>query len=140
METIAMSKGPGEIAERARQNRARLTMLGSAVFGAATGFAITQVPQLPDGQVSPIAAILITLSYATVVVIASVLFLRRSDEVEVRANNEAAALGLYGYVIFYPSWLFLSKGGLLPEPNHLTVFLITAAIVAVAYFWRKARG
>ena len=44
-----------------------------------------------------------------------------------------SSYGASAFVVAYPAWFLLWKGGLLPEPHHLALFLIFYAGAFLGY-------
>jgi hypothetical protein len=56
---------------------------------------------------------------------------------EIAARAMAAAGGVF--VLLYPLWFLLWKGGLLPEPMHAALFLVFWLTLALATLWYRFR-
>lgn len=64
---------------------------------------------------------------------------RLIDEQESDAYKMGALGGMYIYIFGAPVWWLLWRGGLLPEPNGVAIYLIFTMTVCVIWFWRKYR-
>lgn len=132
-----MSEGPGERAEETRRRRFWLIIGGFMLFGGVLG-AASHIAQHAGTLPPPVA-----IGIAGLIVFglggASWYFLRQVDEVELRDNYVAATVAVYFYMLVYPAWYLLWKGGVIGEPRHETVFVATATVLALSYFWKKIR-
>jgi len=84
---------------------------------------------------------LLCLALAALLLIAAAiggLVLRRqADEVERLAKLKAAHAGASVYLVVYPIWFLLWKGGFLPEPMHVLLYaIVVVAILLASLFYR----
>ncbi len=138
--TMDRQPGRGELAERARHRRFWTTMGALMLVGGVVG-AILSIATKGDLSADlPTAwAVVAALVYGVGVTAGSWHLFRTVDEVEIRDNLVAGAIGVYFYSLVYPVWYFLWKGGLLGEPIQEVVFLGTMAVMMLAYLWKKVR-
>jgi hypothetical protein len=61
------------------------------------------------------------------------------DEQEAAAYRDGAYYAAYTYLIVAPTWWVLWRGGLLPEPNGVFIFIIFNSIWLTVWFWKKYR-
>lgn len=64
---------------------------------------------------------------------------RAIDEQEAEAYRDGGYCAAYAYLIGAPTWWFLWRGGLLPEPNGVLIFSAFAIIWSVVWCWKKYR-
>ena len=57
---------------------------------------------------------------------------RQTDEVERLAKLKATHAGASVYLLGYPIWFLLWKGGFLPEPMHVLIYAITIVAILLA--------
>lgn len=119
--------GPGERAERAKRIRLYWTIGALFLAGGVTGFLIGYLETdggIMDGSIPAPLAIGLAALFLLMVGVGTPLMLRDMDEVERAGHLQFTAWGGGAFVITYPVWFLLWKGRLLPEPNHLVLFLI----------------
>jgi hypothetical protein len=130
--------GEGERAEAARGRRSLMLVAASAVI-AVVLVGGTALFKQDHGHLAPAWAIACTALYALAIVASGWFACRMTDEVEARHNIQAVAIGGGVYCLVYPSWYFLWRGELVPEPSHEILYLVTIATITAAYVWKKIR-
>ena len=134
--------GPGERASKARSRRVMMTlgglMLGGAVLGLVGAFVENEAPA-GNGTFPPAFAIGAVVFYLVLIAGGCWRYYRSIDELELKNNYVGAIWGVNIYMTLYPCWYLLWKGGMVPEPMHDTLFVITVAATMVAYLWHKFR-
>ncbi|WP_404370886.1 hypothetical protein AB5I39_02830 [Sphingomonas sp. MMS24-J45] len=138
------SVGPGEAADRARGRRTIRNFVVLALIGGAVGFTAALVEQrdapiAAGGTMPAWFAILAAAIMVVAVSIGSVLYHRSMDELQRLDNYWAATMGANLLLLGYPVWLILWKGGLLPAPDAMILYLAVFATTMIAYLWRKLR-
>ena len=136
--------GPGERAERTRRLRfwVPLLLLGGVggliggLIGYNEGEAIATGRGFLAGGIAPGVAIAITIVFLFSTAIGTYYMLRQTDEHTMREQLWFSSYGATAFVIVYPAWFLLWKGGILPEPYHLALFLIFYAGAFLGYFVR----
>lgn len=146
MESAMTNKdiGPGEAASRAKARRTTLNFTILALLGGAVGFTAALVEQsdapISAGGTMPSWFAILAAAVMVVAVLAgSVLYHRNMDELQRLDNYWAATMGANVFLLGYPVWLILWKGGLVPAPDAMMLYLGVFATMMVAYFWRKVR-
>lgn len=139
----APATGPGEAAEAAGKRRF-WTILGTlfvvgGVVGAGAAAYETDAGGFMTGRLPPAFAIAAAIVTTLALVIGTVLFYRRIDEVERSDNIWAGAIAANLLMIGYPSWFFLWRGGIIGEPSHLVLIALLYGVTVAAYFYRKFR-
>ncbi|OYY89743.1 MAG: hypothetical protein B7Y45_10750 [Sphingomonas sp. 28-66-16] len=114
---------------------------------AAGGFVVGLTASLVENEVPggvgtfpPGFAIAATALFVLLVGGGSWRYFRQIDEVERRNNYVGATWGANLYMIVYPSWWMLWKGGLVIEPAHEILFAIMLVGTYTAYVWHKYRS
>ena len=130
--------GEGERAEAARGRRAAMLAGASAVVAVAM-IVGTAIFKQGHGQIAPGWSIAFVGLYLLMMFACWRFACRVSDEVELRANVGALAAGGIAYALVYPSWYFLWRGGLTPEPSHELLFVIVFVATMIAYLWKRFR-
>ncbi|HTU12293.1 MAG TPA: hypothetical protein VMG08_15485 [Allosphingosinicella sp.] len=133
--------GSGETLERRRRLRKYWIIGALFVAGFIGGFTagFTQADDLfdPAHRWPPALAIGLTAAYLFAVCFGGWLYSRHLDEFERTAKYKAVSAAASSYVIVYPVWLLLWKGGFVPEPMHFVIFLLfTAAMLIASFFYR----
>ena len=139
--------GGGALTSRERLNRN--IMVGCAVLGALIGALLVAVdgimPSDPmtifkDGPLPLAIAVLLAVFWAIIMpVIAWFWHTRAIDEQEAEAYRDGGHYAAYAYLIGAPTWWFLWRGGLLPEPNGVAIFSTFAIIWTAVWYWKKYR-
>ncbi|BCA57408.1 hypothetical protein [Sphingomonas sp. HMP6] len=136
--------GPGEAADRARSRRTAINFTILALLGGVVGFtaALVEQPDAPisaGGTIPAWFAILAATVFVVAVVAGSVAYYRNMDELQRLDNYWATTVGANVFLLAYPVWLVLWKGGLVPAPDAMILYLVVLATTMTAYFWRKLR-
>jgi uncharacterized protein YacL len=139
----AMTAAAGAPTSRERRNRVVLVVCGA--IGGIMGMVLSLAGTTPMGAFSnePIAPWLAAALAFAIGVLMPVLcvYWHRSvaDEQEAAAYNKGALIGLYVYLLGAPTWWLLWRGGLLPEPNGIIIYMITIGVTGVIWLWAKYR-
>ena len=136
--------GPGEAADRARSRRTTINFTILALLGGVVGFTAALVEQSDapisaGGTMPGWFAILAAAVMVVAVLAGSVLYHRNMDELQRLDNYWAATMGANVFLLGYPVWLILWKGGLVPAPDAMILYLAVFVTMMIAYFWRKWR-
>ena len=127
VETIS---GAGE-AEEKRKRRFKIAIVGTLftlgmVSGIFLGTSAKGFEELlgPNPVLPPAVAIGLCIAFAVAVAVGAVLMKKNMDEHERLNRYKAASLAGTAYLSTYMVWFFLWKGGLVPEPMHVVLFLV----------------
>lgn len=131
-----LGTNPGERAEAARKRRFQM-MIALYVVVAVLIIVGTLVFKRAGHQLAPGWAIACTILYLGLALFVGLRMCRVDDEVEIRANMMAMAWAGSFYGLAYPVWYFLWRGGLVPEPDHMLMYVATVAVATVTYLARK---
>lgn len=139
--------GGGPMTTREKLNRN--IMVGCGLLGAAIGATLVatdgSIPSDPQTIFSdsplPLAlAVLLAVFWGVIMpVIAWFWHTRAIDEQEANAYRDGGYYAAYAYLMGAPTWWFLWRGGLLPEPNGTLIFCLFAIIWTAVWFWKKYR-
>ncbi|MBX9797578.1 hypothetical protein [Sphingomonas sp.] len=136
--------GAGERAARARTRRIWLIIGSLGGLGFVAGFATAMfekdTPGMFPGALPPAFAIAMSIVLVVAILIGSWRYFVAIDEVERQNNYIASTWGLNFYLLAYPVWFLLWRGGLVAEPMHETLFLATVAVMMAVYLWTKFRN
>lgn len=128
---------------RKSRNMLMLSVLLGVILGAALSlstismddpFAMFSNGPLPAAVVIPTLAVLLLA-----VPVISWQWHRNVDEHEAEAYKFGglAAVYLYGYLA--PAWWLAARGGLVPAPDVMVIYLIVLSVWLVGWFWRRYR-
>lgn len=130
----------GERLERARHRRKYVIVGGLAAIGFVAGFAAGygDGAGLFAGEGWPPAmAAGFAIAYLAAAIGGGIALSRQTDEVERLGQYKAVAAAAASYVLAYPVWFLLWKGGFLAEPMHLALFaLFAVSMIAASLFYR----
>ena len=139
--------GGGPMTTREKLNRN--IMVGCGLLGAAIGATLVatdgSIPSDPQTIFSdsplPLAlAVLLAVFWGVIMpVIAWFWHTRAIDEQEANAYRDGGYYAAYANLMGAPTWWFLWRGGLLPEPNGTLIFCLFAIIWTAVWFWKKYR-
>ena len=131
-----------------REGRYRLAMALAGLLGAAIGLilvlqdnTLTGNPlSLLGGPLSPGVAIALALLVGVLLPALSIYWhVRAIDEQEAAAYNKGALFAMYAYWVGAPVWWLLWRGGLVAAPDGVLIYVATAVIATVIWFWGKYR-
>lgn len=136
--------GPGEAADRARSRRTFITFAVLSLLGGALGFTAAlfephEATLTTGGSLPAWFAIVAALLLVGAVTAGSIIYYRTMDELQRLDNYWAATMGANVLLMAYPVWLILWKGGLVPAPDAMTLYLAVLVSTGLAYAWRKLR-
>ncbi|GLR48493.1 hypothetical protein [Sphingomonas astaxanthinifaciens] len=130
---------------RLKQRERKIWLIKGSLFaiglvsGGIVGYLVADDGFAPDAKWPPSLAIGLVATFLAAIGIGSWLLRALCDEVERQLQYKAtAAAGLF-YVLAYPVWFVLWKGGLLPEPSHWMLFLGFYAALAASYLFYRFR-
>lgn len=139
----ALTRAVGKPTTRERRNY--LVLLGCGAIGGVLGMALTLGGGSPLDAFSdsPIPSWLAVLLAAPVLVLLPLISLywhrHVVDEQEAAAYKLGALFGIYTYFIGAPTWWLLWRGGLLPAPDGVLIYLATITVTGVTWIWAKYR-
>ena len=143
MEPPVAEPGSGESLERAARRRKFFTVGALAVMSFIPGFYLGYTENdallLADDKWPPAFALGLAGFYLGAVIAGAVLMRRQTDEVALANQYKATALAGSMFVIVYPLWYILWKGGFVIEPMHgviYVLFLLTALAAMLYYRFR----
>jgi hypothetical protein len=131
-----------------REGRYRMVMILAGLLGGAIGLilalqdnTLTGTPlSLLNGPLSPGVAIALALLVGALLPALSIYWhLRAIDEQEAAAYNKGALFAMYAYWVGAPVWWVLWRGGLVAAPDGVLIYVATAVIATVTWFWAKYR-
>lgn len=139
-----LSNGEGERRESAMR-RKRLAVLGTLfVFGLGTGFYVGFRQAGVDfhgdaGFWSPAVSLGLILMFVVAIAAGTWIMNGVMDELERARSYKAAALGATLFLLAYPIWFFLWKGGFVREPIHWLLYAFFVFAMLGALVWYRVR-
>lgn len=134
--------------ERLNRNIMTASFAAGGVLGLVLAFSnmldgelgFEEILLLSETPVPTWAALLLTFTWAIVMPIVGWWWHTRAiDEQEASAYRDGAFVAGYAYLIGAPAWWMLWRGGVLPEPNGVIIFMTFACIWCAVWFWKKYR-
>lgn len=135
--TMFESAPNGERREAVRSRRWTVYLACLVLAGFVIGFGYAMVEDDATGAIPAWAAITACIAYVVSITLGFAYLKRASDELEVVNNLWAMAAAAFAYLIGYPCWYVLWRGGLVPEPGHEIIFGGVYVALALTYIWRK---
>ncbi|RDV06205.1 hypothetical protein DXH95_01855 [Sphingorhabdus pulchriflava] len=139
--------GGGPMTTREKLNRN--IMVGCGLVGAVIGAILVAtdgtIPSDPQTMFSdsplPLAlAVFLAVFWGVIMpIIAWFWHTRAIDEQEANAYRDGGYYAAYAYLMGAPTWWFLWRGGLAPEPNGTLIFCLFAIIWTAVWYWKKYR-
>lgn len=133
-----------------REKLNRNILLGCGIGGGIVGLTISLNSTLTassdadaidlflNSSIPPLAALLLAFFWGVIMPVISWVWHKRAiDEQEASAYRDGAFYAGYAYLMGAPSWWFLWRGGLVPEPNGVAIFILFAIIWAAVWYWKK---
>lgn len=111
-----------------------------AVAMAVFGPAMTNKPLsgIANAPIPAIKAIILAIFWSLILPILAYYWHKRAiDEQEAAAYRDGAYYAAYAFIVAAPSWWVLARGGLMPEPNDLVIYLIFNLIWLSVWFYKK---
>ena len=128
----------GALAESQRRRR-YWTLMGLALLASVVIGLTGRVLGGPEGPISPALAIGLAAGLLVLGVGGNWIYFRHIDELEVASNLVGGFWGFYAFIMGWPLWLILWRGGFLPEPDTMTIYFITAGVALLGFCWKRFR-
>lgn len=94
-----------------------------------------------NAPIPTFTAILLAIIWAIVLPVIYIYWYKKAtDEQEIYAYQKGAYYASHFYLIAAPLWWILWRGGLVPEPNGIAIFIIFNCIWSGIWLWKKYRG
>ena len=142
------TKQSGERVPRRERMNNRI-IWGYGIFGGIIGLtlaltgnmeAANEPSPFASGPMSPMLAVI--LAVAIGVVLPAITFYWHKhvvDEQEDATYRAGALIAIYAFWFVAPVWWFLWRGGILPQPDGVALYFMTAFIALIVWFWKKYR-
>ena len=143
-------KVPGENLTR-RELLNHNILLGCVFLGGVMGFAIAAsgISNTSDNAADPFAALIagplplhilvpIIIVWGIIMpVIAWFWHTRIIDEQEANAYRDGGYYAAYAFLLLTPLWWLLWRGGFLPEPDGVAIYITFSLVWTAVWFWKK---
>lgn len=140
--TMSDEPRPGIAAAKARSRRLSLIIGGLMAAGGLIGFLSAFFEVEGGAFLEGIPAIWAIVASAVLLIALGYGGWRyhlATDELDRRDNQWASAVALNLYIAGYACWYLWWRGGLVPEPQHESVFVATMIAMLAAYGYKKLR-
>ena len=140
-----MKRSDQKVPRREKVNNRYLlgTLLFSGVIGAGIAlaelyFGAKDAALFASGPLVPALAIIYSIIIG-VIVPAITFYWHKNvvDEQEESAYRDGGYYAAYAFLFLTPLWWLLWRGGLLPEPNGVVIYLTFSLVWAAVWFWKK---
>lgn len=142
------TKQSGERVPRRERLNNRI-IWGCGIFGGIIGLTlalsgnmdgISEPNVLANGPISPVLAVILAVAIGIVMPAITYYWHKHVvDEQEDAAYRAGALIAIYAFWFVAPVWWLLSRGGILPAPNGMALYLMTAFIALIVWSWKKYR-
>ena len=130
-----------------KTRKANNLLLLSAVIGAVLGAALSigtisldePFALFSNSPMSPAVVIAALAVWLLIVPVISWQWHRSIDEHEAEAYKFGGIAALYLYVFLVPAWWFAWRGGFVPAPDTMVIYLLVIGVFTVGWFWRRSR-
>lgn len=144
VQKIKASEGP--LSRREKLNNGIL--VGSGLLGglmaamlSMSGTAAADNPDVfSDAPISPTVALLLAFTVGVLLPLLSWYWHKKVvDEQEEAAYRTGTLFAMYAFWIVAPVWWLLWRGGMLPAPDGVALYLMTSFIALIVWLWKKYR-
>lgn len=132
--------------ERLERGRRRRKFAIIAAMGVVGGIGGGIVGAREDGHLfdlahpwPPLLCLALAAAFLLAIGVGKFILRRQIDEVERMAKLRGTHAGAVLFLIGYPVWFLLWKGGFLPEPQHVAMFVIVLVASVLASLFYKFR-
>ena len=88
----------------------------------------------------PVAVVIPALAvWLLIVPVISWQWHRNIDEHETEAYKFGGIAALYLYAFLTPAWWLAWRGGLVPAPETMVIYLVVIGVFGLGWFWRRSR-
>lgn len=131
---------------RAQQRKRRINMVIGTLFcvGLVSGFLVgffedEEAGLVAANSIPPWLAITSAIAFLIATTFGSWKLMKVSDELDRTINTQATMMAGNVLLIGYPTWFVLWKGGLVPTPDALWLFVAGFVSSMIVYAWQKFR-
>ncbi|HYW17660.1 MAG TPA: hypothetical protein VE891_16085 [Allosphingosinicella sp.] len=126
----------GALAERQRRRR-YWTLMGLALAAAVVIGLAGRILGTPYGPIAPAAAIGLAAALLVLTVVGNWVYFRSIDELEVASNLIGGFWGFYAFMVGWPLWHILWRGGLAPQPEFLPLYMGAGVVALAGFLWKR---
>lgn len=140
-------KASGEPLSR-REKLNNWILIGSGLLGGIMAMILslsgTVSAENPDvfsnAPISPTVALVLSFIVAVLLPLVSWYWHKKVvDEQEEAAYRTGTLFAMYAFWIVAPVWWLLWRGGMLPAPDGVALYLMTTFVALIIWFWKKYR-
>ena len=135
---MTQSERTGTAVERQLRRRYWMLTIGLLAVALAIGLA-GRASQGADGTMAPALAVALAAAVVLFIVGGTWIYFRSVDELEWASNLVACFWGFNAFLVGFPAWHILWKGGLVEKPEAAALYLGAAAVALAAYLWKRFR-
>ena len=123
-------------------------LIGCGLLGGAIGltlavtdnFGAEEASLFANSPMSPFLAIILSIAIGIILPAITIYWHKHVvDEQEEAAYRSGALFAIYAFWFIAPVWWLLWRGGMLPEPNGVALYLMTTFVVLIVWSWKKYR-
>lgn len=123
-------------------------LIGCGLFGGIIGltlavsenFGADEAILFGNGPLPPVVAIVLAAAIGIFMPVVSYYWHKNVvDELEEAAYRAGALFAMYAFWFVAPVWWLLSRGGFLPAPNGVALYLMTTFVALIVWSWKKYR-
>ena len=130
-----------------RTRKAYNLLLLSGVLGGVIGIALAistismdePMAMFSNSPMAPAIVVPVLAVWLLIVPLLSWQWHRSVDEHEAEAYKFGGLAGLYLYAFLAPAWWLAARGGLVPAPDTMVIYLIVLGVWCIGWFWRRYR-
>lgn len=98
------------------------------------------LPIFTDNPVPPVIALMLIFFWTVIMPIVAWFWHKRAiDEQEASAYRDGGYYAAYAFMMGAPTWWILWRGGFVPEPDGVAIFMLFALTWTAVWFWKKYR-
>ncbi|MEM7700640.1 MAG: hypothetical protein AAF251_01750 [Pseudomonadota bacterium] len=126
-----------------RGRRIKWTTLGAGFLGGLTTIPLIDFENggtllFSNGSVPSTQAMFAMAMWAAILPVFIIIHRRNADEVAREANDFGFMVGFQSFSVIAPVWWIGWRGGLLPQPDVMLLFVTVLIIACAAIIWRRS--
>lgn len=144
---VRKMRASGEKVPRREKMNSRM-IIACGIFGGFIGLTLSisenmgtgEAILFGDGPLPPAIAILLAAAIGIFMPVVSYYWHKNIvDELEEAAYRAGALFAMYALWFVAPVWWLLWRGGFLPSPNGVALYLMTTLVALIVWSWKKYR-